>query len=240
MISVSRDGGILSLLFDRPEQRNAMSHGVVREMIEALEETNAACRAVLIAGKHHGFCAGSDLTELAAMPPQSRSDFEADSGKLARLLQEIELPVIAAVHGFAIGGGLTLAAACDIVVTEPDARWSLPEVALGLFPAWGLGAVAERVGKPAARRLSWGIETLSGVDALRIGLADHMSETPLVMAKEMAASLAALPTAQARAVKAYFAGDYRAAAGDRRANAFFMAALEVEAARVTLARFRDR
>ena len=75
-----------------------------------------------------------------------------------------------------MGGGLTLAAACDIVLTEADAKWSLPEVPVGLFPAWGLDAVVRRVGVPAARRLAWGIDTLSGREAHALGLADEIVE----------------------------------------------------------------
>ena len=162
MIQVRASEDVLILTLDRPEQRNAMSAALVEAMIATLEALDPSVRAVMLVGSGRGFCAGSDLAALAAMDNDARSVFETDSARLALLIAAIDVPVIAAVHGFAIGGGLTLAAACDIIVTTADANWSLPEVPIGLFPAWGLGAVEERVGRPAARRLSWGIDTLDG------------------------------------------------------------------------------
>ncbi len=179
---------------------------------------------MVLTGAGRGFCAGSDLAGLAAMDAAGKSAFEAESGRLARRIMAHRLPVLAAVHGFAVGGGLTLAAACDIVLTAPDAKWSLPEVPIGLFPAWGLEAVRLRVGRPAARRLAFGIDTLLGDAAVAMGLADAMAEAPLAAALALAERLAALPAAQVAAVKDYFAEERAGEAADAHANALFMAA----------------
>jgi enoyl-CoA hydratase len=240
MIQVRASEDVLILTLDRPEQRNAMSAALVEAMIATLEALDPSVRAVMLVGAGRGFCAGSDLAALAAMDNDARSEFETDSARLALLIAAIDVPVIAAVHGFAIGGGLTLAAACDIIVTTADANWSLPEVPIGLFPAWGLGAVEERVGRPAARRLSWGIDTLDGTAAAAMGLADHVAEDAQAAALDIAARLAALPILQAQSVKRYFRGDSLGAEGDRRANALFMAATKTSEAEASFVRFSRR
>ena len=219
-----------------------MSAALVAQTLAALEtlEADARVGVVLMAGAEPGFCAGSDLAELGRSDPAGRRRFEADSGLLARRLTRFPKPVVAAVKGFAIGGGLTLAAACDVVVTEAASRWSLPEVPIGLFPAWGLEAVVGRIGRPAARRLSWGVDTLTGAEAVRLGLADQLAEDVTQEALELAQRLAALPRDQARVVKTYFAEDLFAARGDRRANQLFMRMGETAAAQTTFRKFASK
>ncbi|WP_313806935.1 enoyl-CoA hydratase/isomerase family protein [Sphingobium sp.] len=231
--------GIRLLCLNRPESRNAMSPAMVEQMIAWLEMAahDPSISAIVIHGAGKGFCAGSDLAGLAAMDAAARSAFEAASGRLARLLTAFPRPVIAAVHGFAIGGGLTLAAACDIVVTTADARWSLPEVPIGLFPAWGLEAVSQRMGRARARRLSWGIDRLDGHGAVAIGLADELADQLLPAALAMAQRLVELPLAQSAAVKQYFVVPRDAEAGDRQANALFLAACGSEAAKASFVKF---
>lgn len=241
--SDDRVPGVRLLRLDRAPSRNAMSAEMVDQTIAWLERAahDPAIRAVVIHGDGRGFCAGSDLAGLAAMDDAARSAFEAASGRLARMLMAFPRPVIAAVHGFAIGGGLTLAAACDIVVTTPDAKWSLPEVPIGLFPAWGLEAVSQRTGRVKARRLSWGMDQLSGDEAVAIGLADAVADPVLPAALDLARRLAELPIDQVAAVKRYFVGPHDMEAGDRQANALFMEACASEAAKASLEKFgRDR
>jgi enoyl-CoA hydratase/carnithine racemase len=235
--------GVRLLRLDRAPSRNAMSAEMVEQAIAWLEKRahDPAVRAVVIHGDGRGFCAGSDLAGLAAMDDTARSAFEAASGRLARLLVAFPRPVIAAVHGFAIGGGLTLAAACDIVVTTPGAKWSLPEVPIGLFPAWGLEPVSQRIGRAKARRLSWGIDQLNGDEAAAIGLADTVADPVLPAALDLARRLAELPRDQVAAVKRYFSGTHDMEAGDRLANTLFMEACASDAAKVSFEKFgRDR
>ncbi|MFT4052915.1 MAG: enoyl-CoA hydratase/isomerase family protein [Novosphingobium sp.] len=235
----SQEQGLWHIRLDRPERRNAMSGLLVDAAITLLERAafDDAIGVLVIHGAGTGFCAGSDLGELAGMDAAGRSAFEAASGRLARLVPQFPKPVIAAVHGYAIGGGLTLAAACDIVVTDPAARWSLPEVPIGLFPAWGLEAVVARIGRVRARRLSWGIDTLDGTQAAAIGLADEAADDPLARARDIARSLLALPRAQAQSVKHYFAAPHAPEVGDHAANALFMAATATPAAQASFERF---
>jgi enoyl-CoA hydratase/carnithine racemase len=240
MLSCALQDEILTVLLDRPPQRNAMSAALVAALIGIVAEfaENDEARVLILAGAGTGFCAGSDLGGLADMPDEVRRHFEAESGRLARMLGAVDKPVIAAVHGFAIGGGLTLAIAADIVVTEAAARWSLPEVPIGLFPAWGLGPLIRRAGQANARRLAWGIDQIDGREAHRLGLADIVAEGAVLdTANAVARRLAALPLPQARAVKHYFATVDGDGISDEAANRAFMAACAEPEAQASFARY---
>ena len=219
-----------------------MSAELVGRLIEILARVDAdtTVRAVVIAGAGAGFCAGSDLDELARASHVQRSDFERESALAARRLAQCSKPVIAAVHGFAIGGGLTLATSCDIVVTDALSRWSLPEVAIGLFPAWGLGSVITRIGVARARRLSFGVDTWDGAEAVRVGLADELADNPLVTAHKMALKLAKLPHQQVTAVKRFFAEAPAFEAADGRANELFTQSTESAEGRALFESFRRK
>jgi enoyl-CoA hydratase/carnithine racemase len=241
-VAIEQRGRIAIVSLNRPAQRNAMSAALVGALIDALDrfEHDADIGAILLKGAGRGFCAGSDLAMLAAMDAAQRMRFEADSGRLARAIGHCRCPVVAAVHGFAIGGGLTLAAACDVVVTTPDAKWCLPEVPIGLFPAWGLGAVIARTGMPAARRICWGIDTLSGQAAQDIGLADLVAVDAEAEALAQAEQLAALPRAQAGMVKRYFASLVADEQADAAANRLFHEATQSPEALASFAKFDGR
>jgi enoyl-CoA hydratase/carnithine racemase len=235
-----REGRIEIVRLNRPAQRNAMSAALVDELIAVISamENDPDMGALVLVGAGAGFCAGSDLGGLAAMDAAARSGFEAASGRVARMIGQSPKPILAAVHGFALGGGLTLAAACDIVLTEADAKWSLPEVPLGLFPAWGLDAVVRRVGVPAARRLAWGIDTLSGREAHALGLADEIVEgNVLSAAMDRARAIAGLPSVQAHAVKRFFSKYFEDEAADVAANGLFVEMTKTAEANATFRRF---
>jgi enoyl-CoA hydratase/carnithine racemase len=236
-ISHHQDDRVLVITLNRPAQRNAMSARLVDEMLGLLDEVEGHAGSIVVTGAGKGFCAGSDLAGLAAMAPHERSAFEAASGLLARRIGAYPRPILAAVHGFAIGGGLTLAAACDVVVTTGDAKWSLPEVPIGLFPAWGLEAVTDRMGRPAARRLAWGIDTIDGMAARETGLADLVAEDALGSAMVLARRLAELPRSQTAAVKDYFAVSRSGEEADRHANRLFMDTCATEEAAASFTRF---
>jgi enoyl-CoA hydratase/carnithine racemase len=157
-------------------------------------------------------------------------------------LARLERPVVAAVHGFALGGGFMLAIGCDVVVTATDATWRLPEVELGFFPPWGLAALLARVSMARARRLVWGEAPLTGTEAARLGLADEavLGDQTLARARAVARRLAALPVGSVRATKRYFA-QHGAAQGlelDAIAREVYRANCEDGAAEATFRRLR--
>jgi enoyl-CoA hydratase/carnithine racemase len=230
------DNGVIRIILNRPDRRNAMSSAMVESLLRLIDgREGQSAGAILLEGAGKGFCAGSDLGELAAMDIQDRGRFEADCGRLARMMMAHPRPIIAAVHGFAMGGGLTLAAACDIVVGTAEARWALPEVPIGLFPAWGLEGVSRRIGMVRARRLSWGIDRLDGVSAAQSGLVDMLVEDLATRASEQAQRLAALPASQVAMVKRYFAIDRTGQEADAAANALFLMACADDAAKASFA-----
>ncbi|UZW57033.1 enoyl-CoA hydratase/isomerase family protein [Sphingobium sp. JS3065] len=236
-----REGGgaILRIALDRPAQRNAMSRAMVDAMLALLDTEGAGdeARVIIVHGLGRGFYAGSDLGELAEMRRMERAAFEADCGTLSCRLNDYPVPVIAAVHGFAIGGGLTLAAACDMVISTADATWSLPEVPIGLFPAWGLGAVDDRIGLARARRLALGMDRLTGTQAADWGLVDEIASEPLAHASALAASIIALPAAQLAQAKAHYRRADRWTVKDQAANARFLNATESAEAQASFLRF---
>lgn len=242
LIEREQRGPVLHLRLHRPEQRNAMSSALILELGRILENISDApdIAVLILSGAGAGFCAGSDLAEIANIDIEAQRELEEASGRVSRQLSALPIPVVAAVHGFAIGGGLTLAASCDIVVSEAAARWSLPEVPIGLFPAWGLAPVIARVGPARARRLCWGIDVLDGNEALATGLADHVTGTNVeTVACDIATKLSLLPRQQSAAVKDYFANRIACTEADSHANEHFLAAVVGDVARQKLARYRN-
>ncbi len=199
---------ILELVLDRERVRNALdletTERLIRSMAEAREDPRV--RAVLLHGEGAGFCAGSDVKEMAGASMEERLRIAERKAALMRSIAALDKPVVCAVHGFALGGGFMLAIGCDVVFTASDAAWRLPEVELGFFPPWGIEALARRVGVARARWLVWGASTLSGADAARVGLAEEEApaERILEMARDAAARLAKLPPVSAQATKRFF------------------------------------
>lgn len=209
MLEVITTERVAVLTLSRPERRNAMNDDLVAGMAEALRACDAdpAVGAIVMHGAQPGFCAGSDLKYIGRLSLEAMCKFEADTGDMARLIGFLDKPVVAAVEGFAMGGGFILAASCDVVVTSTDARWHLPEVPIGWLTPWGLQALVARVGPVSARTLCFGIAPFDGVEAQRLGVADHAvagSET-LKTAIAHARRLADLPSGAVAATKRFFA-----------------------------------
>lgn len=202
------DTKVFEFALERERVRNALDLATTERLLRALDEAgrDPDVRAVLLHGAGAGFCAGSDVKEMAQASMQQRLDIAARKALLMRALAELDKPVVCAVHGFALGGGFMLAIGCDVVVTAPDAAWRLPEVGLGFFPPWGIEALARRVGAARARWLVWGAESITGRDAVRLGLAEVEAETGQVLdvARASAARLARLPAVSVATTKRFF------------------------------------
>jgi enoyl-CoA hydratase/carnithine racemase len=202
------DGSVAHVVLDRPRARNALSSDLVADLEQALRAVDAdgSTRAVVLSGTSPGFCAGSDLKELADMTPDDMSIHEAETGRVVRLLQEIDIPVVAAVEGFAIGGGFLLATGCDVVVSADDARWHLPEVPLGWVPPWGVGTLLARVSPTVARRLVWGDISHTGAELHACGCVDEVTDPgdAVATATRIARRLADLPPSAVRSTKEAF------------------------------------
>jgi enoyl-CoA hydratase/carnithine racemase len=201
----STNAGIATLTLNRPAARNALSSGLVDDLARAFAELNAddSVRAIVLTGSAPGFCAGSDVRELAGLAPPEAARHEARTGHVVRSIQQLDKPVLAAVEGFALGGGFLLALGCDLVVTASDARWQLPEVSLGWIPPTGLAAVIARGGPFLARRLVWGDRRLTGEDVINLGLVDEVTRPgeALEVALQIGSRLAELPVDAVTATK---------------------------------------
>jgi enoyl-CoA hydratase/carnithine racemase len=242
MLTTQREGRIAILTIDRPARRNAICAELVMALRKAFAhyDSDPETAVVVLTGSPPGFCAGSDLKELATFDLDGMRAHEADTAALARSIALLDKPVVAAVDGFALGGGFVLAASCDIVVTSGIARWHLPEVTIGWIPPWGLETLAARVGPVMARRLAWGAEPFDGTEAYRIGIADYLA-APEALAEAIAVArrLAALPSTAVAATKRYFAAgaSHNGEAGDALANRMFAENCRHEVAKATLKKF---
>jgi enoyl-CoA hydratase/carnithine racemase len=209
MLDVQVEGNVAALIIDRPQARNALNSTSVRRLATTLEEldSNPDICALVLEGKPPGFCAGSDLKELGQMNVREMRIHEAHTAAVARSIALLDTPIVAAVEGFALGGGFALAISCDIVVSASSARWHFPEVSIGWIPPWGLRALTARVGAVTARRLTWGIDPINGAEAYRLGIVDYLTNDgeAAIKALDLARKIAHMPTPAVTSTKQFFA-----------------------------------
>jgi enoyl-CoA hydratase/carnithine racemase len=186
LVRVEVDGRVATVTLDRPEALNAISTELAVALAEAVEPlaTDPAVRAVVLTGAgERAFCVGADLKQRAGFDDHGwfvqREAFRRGFAAVRRC----PLPTVAAVRGFALGGGTELALACDLVVAAEDATFGLPEVRLGLVPAGGgTQLLVRRVGRSAARDLVLTGRRVGVEEARRLGLADRVVPRAEVLA----------------------------------------------------------
>ena len=181
-IEIERSPGVATLWLNRPETHNAFNAGMIAELIAALRDLGAddAVRAVVLAGRGRSFCAGADLAWMKATGEADLETNLADARALAamlRTLAELPKPTLARVHGAALGGGMGLAAACDICIASTDAVFATTEARLGLIPSVISPYVLRAIGARQALRYFQTAERLSADEAHRLGLAHETVET---------------------------------------------------------------
>lgn len=242
-LAMDRRGAVAVLTINRPARRNALSDALVASMRQVLARLDGDpdVGTIVLTGQAPGFCAGSDLKELGSMSLDEMCAHEARTATACREISMLRKPVIAAVEGFALGGGFVLAASCDVVVTARSTRWNLPEVEIGWIPPWGLEALVDRVGRCRARQLVWGGRPFHGEEAARLGLADHVAADGLALERaiELANVYASLPREAIAATKLYFAthGTRDAESGDLLASRMFKDNCRHATAQATLKKF---
>lgn len=240
---IEKRGAVAVLSIERPARRNALGDDLIAQMRTVFAQLDAdpAIGAIVLTGSAPGFCAGSDLKELGAMSLDEMCAHESRTAMFCRELALLQTPVVAAVQGFALGGGFVLAASCDVVVTARGTRWHLPEVQIGWIPPWGIESLVNRVGTARARQLVWGGTPFQGEEALRLGLADHMAEdgAALQRALEVAETYARLPREAVASTKLYFAtqGARNGEGGDLLASQLFKDNCRHATAQATLSKF---
>lgn len=197
---------------DDPESRNALSPRMLHELGEALSSLDAEpeIRCIVVAGSAKTFASGADIRALAEQGPAGAG--ETDYGFWERL-DAIETPLVAAVSGWVLGGGLELALACDMIVAAADAQFGLPEITLGVIPgAGGTQRLTRAVGKARAMELILTGRRFSSEQALAWGVVNEVAPSKNERWLEQAVSLAAevasrAPIASRLAKQAVRAGD---------------------------------
>lgn len=243
MVKSEMAGAVAIVTLDRAARRNALGTESMQALSAALRaaDTNEAVRAIVLAGAAPAFCAGSDLKELGGLSIPQMCDHEAETAAVARSIGFLSKPVVAAVEGYALGGGFILAVSCDVVVSAENARWHLAEVTNGWLPVWGLQALTARVGPVRARLLTWGAEPIDGREALRLGVADAVAPAGDVLARAtaLAEGLAKLPPEAVASAKRFFEPFVMADAErlDAVSSRMFARDCESSAAKATLSRF---
>jgi len=174
-IELERDGVVARVWLNRPEVRNALDGGTVAELRSLLFELGSddTVRVIVLGGRGKAFCAGADLNWMKAMAAFTRDDNLREAQSLADLfftLYDSPKPVVARVHGAALGGGSGLVAACDIAVAADDTVFGFTEVRLGLIPSVISPYVFPRIGESAARELFLTGERIDARVAREIGL----------------------------------------------------------------------
>jgi methylglutaconyl-CoA hydratase len=177
-VRIERDGGLARITLARPQRRNALDPATIAALTGAFGDAGDA-RAIVLGGEGPSFCAGADVDWMRSTAELTFEESVEEARRLRELLDAVDgcpAPVVARVHGHALGGGSGLLACCDVVVAAPDAVFGFTEVKLGLVPAVISPFVLARIGPGPARRLFLTGERFDAETALRIGLVHELAD----------------------------------------------------------------
>jgi enoyl-CoA hydratase len=215
-LTVERTGAVAVVTIQRPDKLNALNAKVVAELTAAFQELIAATgddavRAAILTGAGKAFVAGADIAEMSTLTTIEARRF-ADAGHaLGALIESAPFPVIAAVNGFALGGGCELALACDFILAADNAKLGQPEVNLGIIPGFGgTQRLVRRVGAARARELIYTGDMINAEQALAIGLVNTVvpGAELLLRARDVALKIASRgPVAVAAAKRVMLRGE---------------------------------
>jgi len=212
-VLLHRDGAVATVTVNRPQALNALNPATVGELLRCCDEIrqDRGVRCLIVTGAgEKAFVAGADIAAMAAMSPTEGREFSRRGHQLMLALEELPIPVIAAVNGFALGGGLELTLACDLAIASQSAKFGQPEINLGIIPGFGgTQRLARRVGITAARMMIYSGDMIRADEALRLGLVNRVVPPDELMAEaqKLAATLASkAPIALQQAKAAITAG----------------------------------
>ncbi len=222
-VSITITDGIADVRLNRPDKRNALDNEMFVAIAEAGDrmKTEPDVRVVVLSGEGASFCAGLDFSSFQSMAGGAVSASDADAaegpgsmraGRITHLgqqvswaWQEVPVPVIAAVHGHALGGGIQIALGADIRIVHPDTKLSVREVHWGLVPDMTGTQVLSRLVRPdVAKELTFTARVFSGTEAYELGIATRLSEHPLEDALAMAHEIARRSPSAVRGAKELF------------------------------------
>jgi len=177
-IEIKKKQHIAWIILNRPDKLNAINSIMLNELSEALDHLESEINVKCIIIKGHGekaFSSGVDLTELWELTPETAAEFSTIGQQVFSKLEEMSKPVLAAIKGYALGGGLELALACDFRIAADNAELGCPEIKLGLIPAWGgTQRLPLIVGISNAKRLIMIGDRLKANEASEMGLVDKV------------------------------------------------------------------
>jgi enoyl-CoA hydratase len=211
MILVERHGRVGLITLNRPQAMNALNNQLMREVMDALEafDRDDAVGAMVITGNERAFAAGADIKEMSGRSAQEMK--ENDHVAVFGRIRSVEKPVIAAVSGWALGGGCEIALSCDMIVASESAKFGQPEITIGVIPgAGGTQRLTHAGGKALAMEMVLNNRTLSAQEALHHGLVNRVVpvDTYLDEALKLAEEIASRAPLAVRAAKKMINASY--------------------------------
>jgi enoyl-CoA hydratase len=183
------DAGIATITFNRPKALNALNSALLDEFSQALDEVAADenIRVLVLTGAgDKAFVAGADINELAACNSLTAKNFSRKGHTIIGKLQELHIAVIAAVNGFALGGGTEIAIACDFIYASENAKFGQPEINLGIIPGFGgTQRLPRLIGVNMAKEMIFTGKLISAAEALRLGLVNKVVAPEALMDEVM-------------------------------------------------------
>jgi enoyl-CoA hydratase len=185
-VELEISGAVATVTMNRPDALNALSGSVLEELdtVVGRIESDAAIHAAIVTGAGRAFVAGADISEIAQLDRSSGLDFARRGQRVFSRIEELSKPVVAAVNGFALGGGCELALACHLRIASTRAKFGQPEVKLGIIPGFGgTQRLPRLVGRGMAARLVLSGRHVSAEEALRVGLVDEVAEPDALLGR---------------------------------------------------------
>lgn len=226
LVTIETKDGVADVRLNRPEKYNALSPDMFKAIIEAGQSLAEAkdVRAVVLSGNGRGFCAGLDMGSFQSMAETDQGREGAVDSLLARgegpenhaqrpayVWKTLPVPVIAAMHGVAYGGGIQIALGADIRIAAPDAKISVMEIKWGLIPDMSLTqTLRDLLPLDVAKELTFTGRVLSGEEAKTLGLVTHVADDPLAAAMNMAREIASKSPDAVRAAKKLYEESWHA------------------------------
>lgn len=187
-IIVEKKDGIATISMNRPQVLNALDKETVGELSKAVEELekDTSIHVAVLTGKEKAFIAGADIKQMKTMNPLEAKEFAELGHKVLMAIEHSRLPYLAAVNGYALGGGCEVMMACDIIVASELAKIGQPEINLGIHPGFGgTQRLPRLVGRIKAKELLFTGDTISAEEALRIGLVNKVVKPEKLMEETM-------------------------------------------------------
>ena len=205
-IIIEKSNGIATITMNRPQVLNALDKDTLTELTQATEELeqDSSVQVAILTGKDKAFIAGADIKQMQGMNPLEAKAFASLGHHLLSFIEHSRLPYIAAVNGYALGGGCEVMMTCDLIIASTTAKIGQPEINLGIHPGFGgTQRLPRLVGGIKAKELLLTGDTIDAAEALRIGLVNKVVDPDVLMAetRKLAEKIAAKSSVQTACIK---------------------------------------